>query len=81
VDVGPLGSFEEGADGEERVVAEFEDEEATGFEMESGFGDELAVEFVAFFAAVERGGGFVVSDFDREGVGFFSADVGWIGDY
>jgi len=80
VNVGPLGSFEEGADGGERVVAEFEDEEAAGFEMKSGFGDELAVEFVAFFAAVESGGGFVVSDFDGEGAGFFAADVGGVGD-
>jgi len=80
VDVGPFGRFEKGADGGKRVVAEFEDEETAGFEMESGFGDELAVEFVAFFAAVKCEGGFVVADFDGEGAGFFAADVGGVGD-
>ena len=59
-----MRSFEEGADGGERIVAEFEDEEATGFEVARGFGDELAVKFVAFFATVEGGSGFVVADFD-----------------
>jgi hypothetical protein len=61
-------------------VAEFEDEETAGFEMERGLGDEQAVEFVAFFAAVEGGGGFVVADLGGEGTGFFAADVGRVGD-
>ena len=30
-EIRPLGRFEEGADGGERVVAEFEDEEAAGY--------------------------------------------------
>ena len=64
----------------ERVVAEFEDEQAAGFEVACGFWDELAVEFVAFFAAVEGGGGFVVADFDGECAGFIAADVGRVGD-
>ena len=81
MDGGPFRSFKEGADGGERVVAKLEDEEAAGFEVACGFWDELAVEFVAFFAAVEGGGGFVIADFDRKRVGFFAADVGWIGDY
>ena len=81
MDVGPFRSFEEGADGGERVVAEFEYEQAAGFEVACGFWDELAVEFVAFFAAVEGGGGFVVADFDGKGAGFFATDVGGIGDY
>jgi len=38
-----VGSVEEWADGGERVVTEFEDEQAAGFEMASGFGDEEAV--------------------------------------
>jgi hypothetical protein len=60
-------------------VAELEDEEAAGFEMVSGFWDELTVEFVAFFAAVEGGGGFVVTDFNGKRGGIFSSDVGWVG--
>ena len=81
MDLGPFRSFEEGKDGGERVVAEFEDEQAAGFEVACGLWDELAVEFVAFFAAVEGGGGFVVADLDGEGAGFFPADVGRVGDY
>ena len=55
-EVCPVGGIEEGADGGKGVVAEFEDEEASGFEMASGFGDEFGVKFVAFFAAEEGGG-------------------------
>ena len=44
-------------------------------------GDELAVEFVALFAAVECRGGFVVADFDGERGGFATADVGRIADH
>ena len=50
----------------EAVVAEFEDQDAAGLEMLGGLGDEVGVEFVAFFAAEERGRGFVVADFARE---------------
>ena len=81
MEICPLGSFEERADGGERVVAEFEDEEATGFEAARGFWDQQAVEFVAFFATVEGGGGLVVADFGGEGAGFLAADVGRVGDY
>ena len=41
----------------------------------------MTVEFIAFFAAVEGGGGFVVANFDGECAGFFAADVGRVGDY
>lgn len=81
MDVGPLRSFEEGANGGERVVAKFEDEQTARFEVEGGLEDELGVEFVAFFAAIEGGGGLVIADFDRERVGFFAADIGRVGDY
>ena len=76
-----MWSFKEGADGGKGVVAEFENEEAAGLEVARGFGDELAVEFVAFFAAIECGSGFVIADFGGEGAGFFSADVGRIADH
>jgi hypothetical protein len=39
-------------------------------------GDQVGVEFVAFFAAEEGAGGFVVADFARERGGFTEADVG-----
>ena len=81
VDVDPFRSFEERANGGKRVVAEFEDEQAAGFEVAGGLEDELGVEFVAFFTAVEGGGGFVIADLDRERVGFFATDVGGVGDY
>jgi len=75
-----LGTFEEGANGGEGVVAEFDDDEAARFEMERSFRYQQAVEFVAFFAAVEGRGGLVFADFDGEGVAFFAADVGRVGD-
>ena len=63
-------------DGGEAVVAEFEDEDATGLEMRGGLRDEIGVEFVAFFAAVESDFRFVIADFAHEGGGFAVADVG-----
>ena len=75
-----MGRFEEGADGGEGVVAEFEDQEAAGFEMARGLENERTVEFVAFFAAVEGGGWFMIADFDGEVAEFFSGDVGRVGD-
>jgi hypothetical protein len=48
--------------------------------MARRFWNQQAVEFVAFFAAVEGGVGFVVADFDGEGGGFFAADVRRVGD-
>ena len=80
-EVCPVGGIEEGADGGKGVVAEFEDEEASGFEMASGFRDEFGVKFVAFFAAEEGGGRLVIADFDGKGVGFLAGDVGRVGDY
>ena len=81
MEIGPVGSFEERADGGETIVAEFESEKAAGFEMARRFRNQQAVEFVAFFAAEEGGGGLVVADFDGEGAGFFAANVGRIGNY
>jgi hypothetical protein len=81
VEIRPLGRFEERADSGETVVAEFDNEEAAGFEVTRGLRYELPVEFVAFFAAEEGGGGFVVADFGWEVAHLFSADVGRVGDY
>jgi len=62
--------------GEERVVAEFEDQDAAGLEMGGGLREEVGVEFVAFFAAEESDCGFVVADFAGERGSFAAADVG-----
>lgn len=61
-------------------MAEFEDEEAAGFEMRGGLRDEIGVEFVAFFAAVKCNFGFVVADFAFECFLFAAADVRRIAD-
>jgi len=79
-DVGPHGRIEKWLNGGERIVAEFEDEEAAGFEMRGGLRDETGVKFVAFFAAEKGERRFVVADFAREGWGFAAADVRRIGD-
>ena len=71
----PGGCVEEWLDGGEAVVAQFEDEEAAGFEMRGGLGDELSVEFVAFFAAVEGDFRFVVADFAHERFRFPPPDI------
>ena len=78
--VGPVRGIEQGLNGRKTVVAELENEDAGGRENAGGLKDELAVEFVAFFSAVESGGGLVVADFGREFVGFTEADVGRIAD-
>jgi hypothetical protein len=73
--VGPGGGVEKRLDGGEAVVAEFEDEDAAGLKMRGGLRDEIGVEFVAFFAAVERDFRFVIADFAHERCGFAAADV------
>ena len=78
-DVGPVGSIEERPDGGKRVVAEFEDEDPAGFQMCRAFSNQAGVEFVALFATVESGFGFVIADFARERRGLASADVGRVG--
>src|ERR1700674_419169 len=72
----PGGCVEEWLDGGEAVVAEFEDDYAAGIEMRGGLGDEIGVEFVAFFAAVESDFRFVIADFAHKSCGFAAADVG-----
>jgi hypothetical protein len=62
-------------DGGEAVVAEFEDEDAAGLEMCSRLRNEVGIELVAFFAAVESDFRFVVADFTHERCGFAAADV------
>jgi len=74
----PGGCVEKRLDGRETIVAEFEDEDAAGFKMRGGLRDEIAVEFVAFFAAVECDFRFVIPDFAHERWGFAAADVGRI---
>ncbi len=65
-------------DSGQAVVAEFEDEDSAGLQLGASLRDELGVEFVAFFAAVERDFRFVIADFAHQGGGFAAADVGRI---
>ena len=60
-------------------MAEFENQEASRFQVRGGLGDEVGVQFVAFFAAVESEFGFVVADFAGERRGFAAADVRRVG--
>jgi len=76
----PGACVEERLDGGEAVVSEFEDEDAAGPEVRGGLRDEIGVEFVAFFAAVESDFRFVIADFAHEGGGFPAADVGGVAD-
>ncbi len=62
-------------------MAELENEKAAGFYVASSFGDEPAIEFVAFFAAEKRDGWFVLADFDWKAECLFAADVGRVGNY
>ncbi len=77
-DVGPKAFIEQGANCGQGVMAELEDEEAAGFEIMSGFGDEASVKLVTFLAAKESEFRFVPADFRREGIGFAASDVGRI---
>jgi hypothetical protein len=47
----PRGYVEQRLHRGERVVAEFENQDAARFEVVRGLGDQVAVEFVSFFAA------------------------------
>jgi len=80
MDVVPVGSIEERFDGREAIVAELQDEQATGLQKLCGLGDEFAVEFVTLFAAIEGGFRFVFADFNGERVSFAAGDVRGIAD-
>jgi len=79
-DVGPCRGIEKRLHGGQRIVAEFEDQNAAGFEMCSRLRDQVGVEFVAFFAAEKSNGGFVVANFGRESCRFTPRDVRRIAD-
>ncbi len=51
--VGPCGSFKERLNCGETIVAQLQDQQATGLEETSRLGDERAEKLVAFFAAVK----------------------------
>ena len=67
-------------DGVALVVADFEGEQAVGFEGGVGLGDEAAVDIEAVGAGEEGGGRFVVADLGMEGVAVGGGDVGRVGD-
>jgi hypothetical protein len=77
-DVRPGRRFKQRLNRRERVVAEFENEQAAGFEARGGLRDEVCVKLIAFFAAVKSELGFVIADFPSERGPFPAADVGRI---
>jgi len=74
------GFFEEGFEGVQLAEAEFESQEAFGFEGGVGGGEEAAVDVEALDAGEEGGVGFVLEDLVGHGGGFVEGDVGWVGD-
>ena len=62
------------------VVADFEGEEAVGFEGCAGLGDEAAVDVESGCAGEEGSGGFVVADLGVEGCAVGGGDVGRVRD-
>ncbi len=72
---------QEGGNGVALVVADFQGEQAVGFEGGLGLGDEAAIDIEPGGAREERGGGFVVADLGMEGVAIGGGDVGRVGDY
>jgi len=75
-DVCPGWCVKERLDGREAIVAEFEDKDAAGFEMRGRLRNEMGVEFVALFAAVESDFRFVIAHFAHKSWCFVAADVG-----
>jgi len=59
-------------------VAEFQDQDSGWLEMRGGLRDEIGVEFVAFFTAIESDFWFMIADLAHERCGFVAADVGRI---
>lgn len=74
----PVG--EEGGDLVALTLADFECQQAVGFERGVGLGDEAAIDFQSVGAGEERGGGFVIADLRMERVAVRGGDVGWVGD-
>ena len=74
----PVG--EESGDFVALALADFEGEEAVGFEGGVGLGDEAAVDREAVGTGEERGGGLVVSDLGVQGVPVGGGDVRRVGD-
>jgi hypothetical protein len=78
MEASPVG--EQGGDGLALALADFEGEEAGGFERGTRLGDEAAIDVEAVDAGEECGGRFVVTDLGVEGVAVGGGDVGWVGD-
>jgi len=79
-DVGPGEGIKQWLHGGQGIVAEFEDENAAGLQVRGGLGDQVGVEFVAFFAAEEGDGGLVVTNVRRKSRRFAPRDVRRVAD-
>src|SRR5580692_1865073 len=79
-DACPVWQVEKWPHGRKTVVAEFENQETTANQATYSLSDQVGVEFVAFFAAIQGEFGFVVANFTHECFFFFVADVGRVTD-
>jgi len=75
-----MGGLEKRLNRPQAIVAQLQDEEAAGFKVPRGFGDEQAVEFVTLVAAAESRLRLVLANFDRQQLSFAAPDVGRIAD-
>src|SRR5207248_495002 len=79
-DPGPSRCVEQGLDGRQAVMPQFQDKNAVRTKTVCRLRDQIPVEFVAFFAAVERDLRFVLADFAHQSCGFPAPYVGRIAD-
>ena len=71
---------QQAGDGLALGVADFEGEQAVGFECGARLGNEAAKDVEAGWACIQSGPGFKVADLWMEGVAVGGGNVGWVGD-
>lgn len=79
-DIAPMRGVEERLNRGQAVVAELQNQQTAGLQVLRGFGNEQAVEFVAFVPAEKSDPGLVLANFDRQLLGFTAPDVRRIAD-
>src|SRR5690348_15911158 len=78
--VGPDGCVEAWLHRGQAIMAEFEDQDATGLKMPSCFCDETGIKFITFLTPVKRDFRFVFADFAHQCESFTAADIRRIAD-
>jgi len=79
-DVRPTGGPEKRLNRWQAVVAQLQNKKAAGLQVPRGFGDESAVEFVAFVSPEKGYFRFVLPDLERQELSFAASDVRRIAD-